>query len=95
MTTPVKKPVIFHLPVTDDTIDRITRYRLQRNEPRWRWDLNESGISGMIRDLPKEAWEAVVAARQAVFDRERAVVASLLTDIEAIGRQISAEMEEQ
>jgi hypothetical protein len=87
MTAPpqTRKPVVVHLPMADETIDRLTRFRLEKNDRRWRWELDDANLSDMVRGLPKEAHEALVAAR----------VVAMLHDLEALGRVITEEMEEQ
>jgi hypothetical protein len=97
MTAPpqTRKPVVVHLPMADETIDRLTRFRLEKNDRRWRWELDDANLSDMVRGLPKEAHEALVAARQRVYDAERERVVAMLHDLEALGRVITEEMEEQ
>lgn len=79
----------------DETVDRLTRFRLEKNDRRWRWELDDAAIADMVRGMPKEAQEALVAARQRVFDEERERVLKMLLDLESLGRLISEELEEQ
>jgi hypothetical protein len=91
----VPKPIVMHLPMADETIDRITKHRLERTHRLWRWDTDDKGLAGFISGLPREAADAVIAARQEVFLAERAVVVAVLDDTLAVGRLVAEEADEQ
>lgn len=88
-------PVVLRLPATQATITDIARRRVQRNHPRWRWDLNDDGLRSMVKDLDPHAGTALVESRRAILEQEEEVVAEMLLDMEAIGRRNSEDMDEQ
>jgi hypothetical protein len=88
-------PIVMRLPLDDPTVDRITKYRLEKSNRRWRWELSDQDLARTIAELTQEAMQAVVDARSLVFAKERELVVSVLNHIEAVGKLIQEDREEQ